>query len=79
MNLDSLKPYGKAIVAFLAPAAVSLTSAVQDASAGGSTVTGGEWLTAVCACFITAGVVYAVPNKDPQAAHQDESVQPPLA
>lgn len=79
MNLDALKPYAKAIVAFLAPAAVSLTSAVQDASAGGDAITTGEWITAACACFITAGVVYAIPNKDPQATHQAESVQPPAA
>ena len=79
MSLDRIKPYAKAVAAFLAPAAVALTSAVQDASAGGDTITTGEWVTAACACFITAGMVFAVPNRDPQARHQDESVQPPAA
>lgn len=76
--MDKIKPYLKAVVAFVAPAAVTLTAAVQASSPGGEVVTGGEWITAACACFITAGAVYAVPNKDPRAEHQDESVQPPI-
>jgi hypothetical protein len=33
----------------------------------------------IVASIVTALGVYAVPNKDPQALHQDESVQPPAA
>lgn len=77
MSLDRIKPYAKAIVAFLAPPAVVLTSAVKDVSAGGSQITAGEWITAACACFITSGLVYGTPNRDPKALHQQESVQPP--
>jgi hypothetical protein len=56
-------PYWKAVVAFVAPGAVALTAAVQDTSPGGEAVTTGEWVTAACACFITAAAVYAVPNR----------------
>ena len=33
----------------------------------------------IAASIVTALGVYTVPNKDPQALHQDESVQPPAA
>lgn len=56
-------PYFKAVVAFIAPGAVVLTSAVTDASAGGEFITSGEWVTAICATIITGAAVYAVPNK----------------
>lgn len=59
---SALAPYLKAVVAFVAPAAVTLTSAVTTTSAGGEFITQGELVTAVCACFITAAAVYAVPN-----------------
>lgn len=35
-----------------------------------------DWVHVVIA-VATAPVVFAVPNLDPKAAHQDESVQPP--
>lgn len=60
--IDKIAPYWKAVVAFVDPAAVTLTSAVTETSAGGTSITPGEWVTAVCACFITAAAVYAVPN-----------------
>ena len=59
----TLAPYFKAVVAFIAPGAVVLTSAVTEASAGGEFITAGEWVTAVCATIITGAAVYAVPNK----------------
>lgn len=77
MNLDSIKPYLKAVVAFITPGVTTLVAAVQDASPGGSNITGPEWVGIFAACILTSGLVYAVPNKDPQAEHQDESVQPP--
>ena len=58
-------PYWKAIVAFVAPAAVVFTSAVTSSSAGGEVITQGEVVTAVCAMFITAATVWAVPNEEP--------------
>lgn len=61
--MNTLAPYFKAVVAFIAPGAVVLTSAVTDASAGGELITSGEWVTAVCATIITGAAVYAVPNR----------------
>ena len=61
--MNKLAPYWKAVVAFVAPGAVVLTASVQEASVGGETVTAGEWITTLCACFITAAGVYGVRNK----------------
>jgi hypothetical protein len=61
--MNALAPYFKALVAFIAPGAVVLTSAVTEASAGGELITSGEWVTAICATIITGAAVYAVPNK----------------
>lgn len=60
--IDKIAPYWKAVAGFVAPAAVFLTSAVLAESAGGVAITQGEWVTAICACFITSGVVYAARN-----------------
>jgi hypothetical protein len=62
--MNKLAPYWKAVVAFLAPGAVVLTSAVTESSVGGENITTGEWVTAACATLITAAGVYAVPNRD---------------
>lgn len=61
--MNHIAPYFKAVVAFIAPAAILITSAVTEASAGGEVITSGEWITAACATIITAAGVYAVPNK----------------
>lgn len=62
--LDQIKPYAKAVVAFIAPAAVTITAAVTPGSDGGAAITAAEWITAACACIITAAGVYATPNAD---------------
>lgn len=64
--IDKLSPYWKAVVAFITPGAVVLVSAVTEASAGGTVITSGEWITAVCAMLITAGGVYQIPNVEVQ-------------
>ena len=79
MNLDSVKPYAKALAAFITPGVAALVAAVQDASPGRSDITGPEWVGIFATCILTSGAVYAVPNRDPRATHQDESVQPPAA
>jgi hypothetical protein len=61
--VNALAPYFKAVVAFIAPGAVVLTSAVTEGSAGGVAVTPGELITAACATVITAAAVYATPNR----------------
>ena len=68
--MNALAPYFKALVAFIAPGAVILTSAVQSNSVGGELITSGEWVTAVCATIITGAAVYAVPNKSTDGAHE---------
>ena len=75
--LSKVAPYAKAIVGFVAPAAVTIGAAVQDSSAGGSAITQAEWVTAAVACIVTSAAVWGTPNKDRQARHQHESVQPP--
>ena len=72
----ALQPYAKAIIGFITPGAVVIGSAVTATSDGGSSITGAEWVTAIVACIVTAGAVYAVPNHDPRGEKQDESVQP---
>jgi hypothetical protein len=79
VSIDSIKPYAKAIVAFITPGITALLAAVQESSPGGQTITGPEWIGIGAACILTGGAVFAVPNKDPQAQHQAESVQPPDA
>ena len=69
--MTKIAPYGKALTG----AVVALLSYLQPAVDDG--LTSAEIIGAAVA-FLTAGaVVWAIPNKDPQAEHQDESVQPP--
>ncbi|MFM9430078.1 hypothetical protein [Arthrobacter sp. MP_2.3] len=68
--MNVLAPYLKAIVGFIAPGAVILTSAVQAGSDGGVFVTQGELITAACATVITAAAVYATPNKPASPAER---------
>ena len=63
----SWQPYAKAYAAALLSALTTL-SAVLDAVP--------QWVTIVVA-LLSAPAVFAVPNLDPNAEKQDESVQPP--
>lgn len=60
--IGTIRPVAKAVVGFVAPGAVIIASAVLDNSAGGATITQGEWITAAAACLITAAGVYTVRN-----------------
>lgn len=75
--MNAVLPYLKAVLGFITPGAVILGSAVTQASDGGSAITAAEWVTAAVACVVTGSLVFGVPNKDPKALHQHESVQPP--
>lgn len=77
--MDQVGRYWKAIIGFVAPGAVTLISAMQDASDGGSRVTKSEWLTAAIAAVVTSAGVAAKGNTDRKGKFQDESVQPPAA
>lgn len=60
--MNRVRPYMKAVVAFVAPGAVVLGASVTDASAGGSHVTTAEWVTALVACIVTSAGVYRATN-----------------
>ena len=75
--MEQVGRYWKAIIGFVAPGAVTLISAMQDASDGGSKVTKSEWLTAAIAAVVTSAGVAAKSNVDPKGKFQDESVRPP--
>jgi hypothetical protein len=60
--MDKLAPYWKAVVGFVTPGVVALVVAVQDASPGGSAVTGPEWVGIGAACILTGGAVLGVKN-----------------
>ena len=60
--MNSIAPYWKAVVGFVAPAAVVLTSAVTESSKHGEHITQGEWVTAICAAVITGAAVYGKSN-----------------
>lgn len=61
--MNALAPYFKAVVAFIAPGAVVITSSVLPGSDGGTFITQAEAITAACACILTAAGVYAVANR----------------
>jgi hypothetical protein len=74
-TVTKIAPYAKSIVAALIAALASL----QQALDADNHVSASEWVAVVMALLVAGGAVFAVPNRDPQAAHQDESVQPPEA
>ena len=76
--MDKVAPYYKAVTALLVPFLTLIGAALLDTSDGGSTVMTNEWITAIVASLVAGGAVFAVPNLDPTATHQRQSVQPPL-
>lgn len=54
-GLKSTKAIAAAALGFVAPGASIIIFSVTDGSAGGSTITTGEWITAICTCIVTAG------------------------
>ena len=75
--MEAIAPYYKAVAAFVVPFLTAIIAALLETSDGGSKVMTNEWLTAIVAALLAGGVVFAVPNKDPEGEHQEESVQPP--
>jgi hypothetical protein len=61
-KLEQIKPYAKAVVGFVTPGVVALVAAVQESSAGGTSVTLAEWVSIAGAMFATGGLVYGVRN-----------------
>lgn len=70
--LDKVKPYAKAWVAVLGAIITGLVQVFPDDPEVA------RWCT-FASTILTAVAVFATPNRDPQAQHQAESVQPPHA
>ena len=61
--MEKLAPYWKAVVGFIAPAALVIVSSVVDGSAGGQEIVASEWITAACSAILTSAGVYTVRNR----------------
>lgn len=70
--MKTIAPYAKAIVGALIAGLGSLQQSLDN-----DTVTAQEWTGVAIATLSGLALVWAIPNKDPDAEHQDESVQPP--
>lgn len=68
--MSKFLPYAKAVVAILGAAITTALVQLPDSDAV-------QTYGPIVASVLTALSVYLVPNRDPQADHQDESVQPP--
>lgn len=72
--MNKISPYAKAIIGALVGALAALSQALDN-----DEVTQQEWVGVVIALLTGLVLVFAVPNRDPAGAHQDESTQPPDA
>jgi hypothetical protein len=70
--MSKIAPYAKAVTGAAIAGLASLQQALGD-----GVVDAGEWTGVAIAILSGLALVWAIPNKDPQAEHQDESVQPP--
>lgn len=77
--MDKIAPYYKAVTAIAVPFLGSIGTALLADSAGGSSITASEWISAAVLGLVAGGAVFAVPNEDYEGKHQAESVQPPGA
>lgn len=75
--MNKIAPYYKAVAGLVVPFLGSIAGAMLESSAGGTSITGPEWMQATILGLVAGGTVFGVSNKDPEAQHQDESVQPP--
>lgn len=71
--MDKIAPYAKAIIAAVVAGLGSLYQALD----GDQSVTAQEWVAVAMTTLAGLVAVFAVPNRDPRAQHQEESVQPP--
>lgn len=70
--MNKVAPYAKALIGAIVAGLASLQQALDDG------VVNAQEGTGVGIAFLSGlALVWAIPNKDPEAAHQDESVQPP--
>jgi hypothetical protein len=67
----NLKPYAKAILAALIAGVGGIALGYTD-----DALSKGELWGSISLGLVAGGGVFGVPNRDPRAEHQDESVQP---
>lgn len=72
--MTNVAPYAKALTGALIAGLASLQQALDDGA-----VNAQEWTGVAIATLSGLALVWAIPNKDPNADHQDESTQPPSA
>lgn len=75
--MSKIAPYAKALVGALIAALAALGTALTPDETGLVVVSPAEWVAVTSAFLVGLAAVFAVPNRDPDAEHQDESVQPP--
>lgn len=68
---SKIAPYGKAITGAVITGLGAVRLALSD-----DIITKGEAVDIATATLTALAVIWAIPNKDPEAQHQDESVQP---
>lgn len=74
--MNKIAPYAKALIGALVAALGALGAALTPDPSGLVSVSEGEWVAVISALLVGLLAVFATPNKDPEAEHQDESVQP---
>lgn len=67
--MNRIAPYAKALTGALIAGLASLQQALDD-----SAVSAQEWTGIAIATLSGLALVWAIPNKDPEGEHQDESV-----
>lgn len=70
--MKRIAPYAKAITGAVLSGLGAAKLALSD-----DRITSAEWIDVATAAIAGLAIVWAIPNKDPKAKHQDESVQPP--
>lgn len=69
--MKNIAPYAKALTGALIAGLASLQQSLDN-----DAVSAQEWTGIAIATLSGLALVWAIPNKDPEGEHQDESVQP---
>lgn len=72
----SIAPVAKAVTGAVVAGLGALGTALIADESGNVAVTAGEWVAVATATLVASYAVWQIPNEDPAAEHQDESVQP---
>lgn len=75
--MKKIAPYAKAITGAVVAGLGAVRVALNEDALGRVQITAAEWTDIASVTLVASLVVWAIPNKDPDAEHQEESVQPP--